>query len=169
MRLSCKYQYHMEQRSLERCALLDAVAAKGFRLTLQRRILIETIQDAEGHLDAATLLKIARQRDPNIDRATVYRTLDLLKKLRLVDELDLMHLNGEKHYYEAKTRRDHLHLACFECGKIKEFTSALFEQLKQEIAHQNGFDIGVIRLEVGGSCKDCRSGIVNANGGENRQ
>jgi len=159
----------MGAKSLERCGLLDAVSDKGFRLTSQRRILIETIQEAEGHLDAATLLKVARQRDPHIDRATVYRTLDLLKKLRLVDELDLMHLNGEKHYYEAKTRRDHIHLACFECGKIKEFTSPVFEMLKQEIARQNGFDIRVIRLEAGGRCRACCEGFVEMTGQEGTQ
>ena len=124
-------------------------------MTHQRRALIDTIQAADGHLDAAALLEAARKRDPRIDRATVYRTLDLLKKLRLVDELDLMHLEGEKHFYEVKTDVDHVHLACFECGGIEEFTSPIFEQLKAEIARQNGFHIRVIRLEVGGRCSKC--------------
>lgn len=144
----------------KRCSLLDALPARGVRLTSQRRVLIKTIQEAEEHLDAATLLRLARKQDPNIDRATVYRTLDLLKKLRLIDELDLMHLNGEKHYYEAKTVHDHMHLACFECGKIEEFTSAAFERLKQEIARETGFDIRVIRLEVGGRCRECGAGSL---------
>jgi Fur family ferric uptake transcriptional regulator len=138
-----------------RCELLNEVEAKGVRLTSQRRALIETIQNAEGHLDAASLLELARQRDPKIDRATVYRTIELLKRLGLIDELDLMHLNGEKHYYEVKTQKDHLHLACFQCGEIEEFSSPTFERLKQEIGAGNGFNIKVIRLEVGGLCKKC--------------
>ena len=80
------------------------------------------------------------KRDPKIDRATVYRTLELLKRLGLIDELDLMHLNGEKHYYEVKTQKDHLHLACFHCGEIEEFDSPTFQRLKREIAAQNDFD-----------------------------
>ena len=96
---------------LRRCELLNQVESKGVRLTSQRRALIETIQSAQQHLDAASLLELARRRDPNIDRATVYRTIDLLKRLGLIDELDLMHLDGEKHYYEVKTQKDHLHLA----------------------------------------------------------
>jgi Fur family ferric uptake transcriptional regulator len=139
----------------ERCALLSEVEARGVRLTAQRRVLIETIQEATSHLDAAGLLKQARQRDPNIDRATVYRTIELLKKLGMIDELDLMHLNGEKHYYELKTRQDHLHLACFECGGILEFATPAFERLKEEIAAENQFEIQVIRLEVGGLCGAC--------------
>jgi Fur family ferric uptake transcriptional regulator len=124
-------------------------------LTAQRRALIETIQRADSHLDAATLLSRARQVDPNIDRATVYRTLELLKRLGLIDELDLMHLNGEKHYYEVKTQKDHLHLACFRCGEIEELDSPTFQRLKREIAAQNNFTIQVMRLEVGGLCRRC--------------
>ncbi|WP_184084904.1 Fur family transcriptional regulator [Silvibacterium bohemicum] len=135
--------------------MLNAVEAQGVRLTAQRRALIETIQEAKSHLDAASLLELARKRDPKIDRATVYRTLELLKRLGMIDELDLMHLNGEKHYYEVKTQKDHLHLACFNCGEIEEFTSPTFERLKREIADKNEFDIKVMRLEVGGLCKRC--------------
>ena len=140
---------------LRRCELLNQVEAKGVRLTSQRRALIETIQGAQQHLDAASLLELARRRDPKIDRATVYRTIDLLKRLGLIDELDLMHLDGEKHYYEVKTQKDHLHLACFNCGAIEEFVSPTFERLKREIAATNDFEIQVMRLEVGGLCSRC--------------
>jgi len=119
------------------------------------------IQEANEHLDAAALLVRAREREPDIDRATVYRTIDLLKKYRLVDELDLMHLQGEKHFYEVKTRRDHAHLACFHCGHIEEFTSDLFEELKREIARQSGFEVRVTRLELGGLCRMCRVPFQN--------
>src|ERR1700723_1552989 len=141
--------------AVERRQLLDELASKGVRLTAQRRALIEVIQDADQHLDAASLLEPARQREPGIDRATVYRTIELLKKLRLVDELDLMHLQGEKHFYEVKTKREHVHLACFRCGRIEEFSSPLFEGLKAEISKQAGFTIRVTRLEVGGNCRAC--------------
>jgi Fur family ferric uptake transcriptional regulator len=139
----------------ERRSLLDELAAKGVRLTVQRRAVIETIQDADRHLDASLLLDLARAKEPNINRATVYRTIDLLKRLRLIDELDLMHLEGEKHYYEVKTTRDHIHLACFRCGRIEEFSSSLFERLKAEISSKAGFTIRTTRLEIGGTCQVC--------------
>jgi Fur family transcriptional regulator, ferric uptake regulator len=151
---------------LERRPLLAELTSKGVRLTAQRRVLVEIIQNATAHLDAAALLKEARKREATIDRATVYRTIDLLKKFGLVDELDLMHLNGEKHYYEVKTRRDHLHLACFQCGRIQEFATPLFEELKSEISRRNGFQIQVVRLEVGGRCSSCRD---SANSREARK
>ena len=145
----------MRSPALERRSLLQELTLRGVRITGQRKILLETIQEADRHLDAATLLALARKRDRQINRATVYRTIELLKKLRLIDELDLMHLNGEKHFYEAKTNVDHVHLACFECGRIEEFTSPLFERLKAEISRLKGFHIRVVRLEVGGRCSKC--------------
>jgi Fe2+ or Zn2+ uptake regulation protein len=145
----------MKPRAFDRRSLLQELTLRGVRITGQRRILVETIQEADHHLDAGTLLTLAQKRDRQINRATVYRTIELLKKLRLIDELDLMHLNGEKHFYEAKTNVDHVHLACFECGRIEEFTSPLFERLKAEISRQKGFHIRVTRLEVGGRCSKC--------------
>jgi Fur family transcriptional regulator, ferric uptake regulator len=141
---------------ITRPSLMKALAAKGVRITAQRRLLVGIIQDSPRHLDAASLLELAKKQDPDIDRATVYRTIALLKDRGLIDELDLMHIEGEKHYYEAKTSRDHCHMACFRCGAIMEYTSSAFERLKQEMAQQSGFQIRVVRLEVGGICKQCQ-------------
>jgi Fe2+ or Zn2+ uptake regulation protein len=137
-------------------SLIQQLSSQRIRLTAQRRAILEIIQEAHGHLDAATLLDLARKRDAKVDRATIYRTLDVLKKLHLVDELDLMHLNGGGHFYEAKPAVDHMHLACFHCGRIEEFISPLFEKLKREISRRKGFDIAEVRLEVGGRCEKCR-------------
>jgi len=142
-------------RTITRPSLLKELVARGVRMTSQRRLLVGIMQDSPSHLDAAKLLAIARQRDPRVDRATVYRTIALLKGRGLIDELDLMHLEGEKHYYEAKTSQDHCHMACFGCGAIIEYASPAFEHLKKEMAKQGDFQIRVVRLEVGGYCKTC--------------
>jgi len=142
--------------AITRPSLMKQLAARGVRITAQRRLLIGIIQDSPRHLDAAGLLETARKRDAEIDRATVYRTIALLKGHGLIDELDLMHIEGEKHYYEAKTSRDHCHMACFRCGAIMEYVSSSFEKLKAEMAAQSGFQIRVVRLEVGGVCRRCR-------------
>jgi Fur family ferric uptake transcriptional regulator len=141
---------------ITRPSLMKELAARGVRMTSQRRLLVGIIQDSPRHLDAATLLDLARKQNPEIDRATVYRTLALLKERGLIDELDLMHIQGEKHYYEAKTSRDHCHMACFRCGAIMEYASSSFEKLKEEMIKQSGFQIRVVRLEVGGLCKRCQ-------------
>jgi Fur family transcriptional regulator, ferric uptake regulator len=125
-------------------------------MTRQRRLLVEIIQGAERHLDAASLWQRARVQDPTLNKVTVYRTLGMLKRQGLVDELDLMHLEGEKHYYEARPTRDHIHLACIKCGRIQEFESSLFEKLKGQIERERRFRIEVVRVEAGGYCDRCQ-------------
>jgi Fur family ferric uptake transcriptional regulator len=139
------------RRSLE-----QELISRGVRMTHQRRLLIQIIQSAESHLDAIALWERGRSQDPTLNKVTVYRTLALLKKHGLVDELDLMHLEGGKHFYEAKASRDHIHLACLKCGRIQEFESSLFEKLKGQIERERRFSIKVVRVEAGGYCEECR-------------
>lgn len=132
------------------------LAERGIRLTAPRRAILRVIETASKHLDASQILRKARAADPSVDRSTVYRTLGLLKRHGMIDELDLMHLNGEGHYYERKLEQDHIHMACLRCGKITEFVSKTFESLKQQLESDCRFHIVVSRLEVGGYCSTCR-------------
>ena len=133
------------------------LTARGIRLTRQRRVILGVIESAKKHLDAAQILRRAAQIDARINRVTVYRTLGLLKREGLVDELDLLHVLGEGHYYEARPPRDHLHITCLRCGNVIEFESSLFERLKGQIQRECEFEISVTRMEVGGHCAKCRS------------
>jgi Fur family transcriptional regulator, ferric uptake regulator len=142
---------------MNRRPLAQELISRGVRMTNQRRLLVDIIQSADSHLDAVQLWQRARAKDPTLNKVTVYRTLAMLKKYGLVDELDLMHMEGEKHYYEAKTTRDHIHLACLKCGRIQEFESSLFERLKGQIERERRFRIQVVRLEAGGYCDKCQS------------
>lgn len=72
-----------------------ALAQRGIRMTDQRRAILGVIETANKHLDASQILRKAQKMDASVDRATVYRTLALLKRHGLIDELDLMHVNGE--------------------------------------------------------------------------
>jgi len=132
------------------------LAERGIRMTQQRRAILSVIETANKHLDAAQLLRKAKRLDRSVDRSTVYRTLRLLKRQGLVDELDLMHMNGEAHYYERKLGRDHIHMACLRCGKVSEFLSSIFDSLKAQLERDCRFRILVARLEVGGYCPECR-------------
>ena len=132
------------------------LAGRGIRMTEQRRAILSVMETATRHLDAGQILRKARALDASVDRSTVYRTLDLLKRHGLIDELDLMHLKGDGHYYERKLGRDHIHMACLRCGKITEFVSETFEALKKQLEQDCRFHIVVSRLEVGGYCSACR-------------
>jgi len=136
--------------------LQAVLAERGIRMTEQRRAILSVIETANKHLDASQILRKAQKMEASVDRATVYRTLGLLKRQGLIDELDLMHLNGEGHYYERKLGRDHIHIACLRCGKIIEFLSERFDSLQRELEQECRFHILVARLEVGGYCSACR-------------
>jgi Fe2+ or Zn2+ uptake regulation protein len=135
--------------------LQQSVSKRGIRLTRQRRVILQVIDDAEQHLDIDQIFERAQKIDSGVHLVTVYRTIDLLKKHGLIDELDLLHLRGDRHYYETHGPRDHIHVACLRCGKVREVESQLYEQLKQQIARDCGLKVTVSRLEVGGFCAEC--------------
>jgi Fur family ferric uptake transcriptional regulator len=135
--------------------LQQAVGKRGIRLTRQRRVILQVMDDAEQHLDVDQILERAQKMDAGVALVTVYRTIELLKKHGLIDELDLLHLRGDRHYYETHGPRDHIHVACLRCGKVREFESRLYEQLKQQIARDFHMKVTVSRTEVGGYCTDC--------------
>jgi len=137
--------------------LQKTLREKGIRLTRQRRVILEVMDAAEQHLDVDQILARAQKMDPAVHLVTVYRTIDLLKKEGLIDELDLLHLRGDRHYYETHGPRDHIHVACLRCGKVREFESRLYEQLKEQIARDFEMQVTVSRTEVGGVCNDCLS------------
>jgi Fur family transcriptional regulator, ferric uptake regulator len=138
--------------------LQQALGSRGIRLTRQRRTILQVMETARRHLDAGEIFERAEKIDPQVTQVTVYRTLDLLKRQGLIDELDLLHLRGDRHYYESHGPRDHIHVACMRCGKVREFESEMYEKLKEQIAEDCGMDITVMRTEVGGTCSDCRKG-----------
>jgi Fur family ferric uptake transcriptional regulator len=135
--------------------LQQNLAQRGIRMTKQRRVILQVMDAAEQHLDVDQILSRAQKIDSGVHLVTVYRTIDLLKKHGLIDELDLLHLRGDRHYYETHGPRDHIHVACLRCGKVREFESRLYEQLKEQIARDFNMKVTISRTEVGGYCNDC--------------
>jgi Fur family ferric uptake transcriptional regulator len=129
---------------------------RGIRLTRQRRLLLDLIEKSGQHLDAEQLYERAKQKDPKLNRVTVYRTLKMLKQGQLVDELDLMHYGGDQHYYETRMKQAHAHVVCLRCGKVEEFYGEPLQRLRRQIETHFGFQILVARTEVGGYCSNCQ-------------
>src|SRR5258708_2301785 len=156
-------------KKVPRGYLESQLSSAGVRITRQRRIVLKVIEDAERHLNAETILRRSRETagGDSVDRVTVYRTLSLLKRYGLIDELDLLHLRGEGHYYEPRPRRQHLHMGCLGCGQVTEFESPLFEKMKEQIGRECNFDVSFARVEIGGYCTDCRK--KTASHGEKRE
>ena len=130
---------------------------QGVRLTRQRQILLDLIDQTGEHLDAERLYQMAKERDPKLNRVTVYRTLKMLKAGGLVDELDLMHYSGDQHYYETRLKQEHAHVVCLRCGKVEEFFGEPLQKLRKQIESHFGFQILLSRTEVGGYCAHCQT------------
>src|SRR5690242_4206798 len=129
---------------------------RGVRLTRQRQILLELIDSTGEHLDAEQLYQLAKEKDPGLNRVTVYRTLKLLKSGGLVDELDLMHHKGDQHYYETRLKQEHAHIICLRCGRIEEYFGGPLQNMREQIEAQFGFQIMIARTEIGGYCAHCQ-------------
>ena len=150
-------------------SLTERMQSRGLRMTSQRRLLAELLENADDHLDAEAVYQRARSRDPRIHRATVYRTLNRLKKLGLVDELDLMHVAGDRHYYEIRPSVFHIHLVCMRCGKVEEPSGPLWENMRERVHRETGFKPETVRLEVGGQCVACQRRGSSSEEGEEEE
>lgn len=125
----------------------------GQRVTWQRRLLLDLILEAGGHLDADELFRRAKEREPRISLSTVYRNLRLFKKLGLIDE---RHFAGEHHHYEVKGTTEHYHLVCLGCGRVIEFESPLIQQIKDKVGRGNRFQVTGAEIRLEGYCSSCR-------------
>jgi Fur family ferric uptake transcriptional regulator len=130
----------------------QTIQMQGHFLTKQRRLLLDLIRDAEGHIDAKELFQRARAQDDSIGAATVYRSLNLFKQLGLVDERRLGNLRC---YYEIKQSPEHQHLLCQGCGKVIEFQNPHFQKLIKAVQREHGFKITKAELYLEGYCPNC--------------
>jgi Fur family transcriptional regulator, ferric uptake regulator len=141
----------------------QSLQEKGIRLTRQRQIILDLIDHSGKHLDAESLYHLAKEQDPKLNRVTVYRTLKMLKMGGMIDELDLMHFNGEQHYYETRMKQEHAHVVCLGCGKVEEFFGEPLQKLRDEVRSEFGFEVVVARTELGGYCQDCQATRTREN------
>jgi Fur family ferric uptake transcriptional regulator len=123
------------------------------RLTRQRRLVLDILQEAKGHLDADAIYRKAKDRNPKIGLATVYRSLALLREAKLVQE----HRLGENHsHFEPAGGSLHHHFTCLKCGRVVEFRSLQVMQAARALGRREGLQIVDVRLDVTGYCAACR-------------
>ncbi len=131
----------------------SALNVAGMRATNQRVLIMEIIRQGEGHLDADEIYHRARKKEPRLSLSTVYRTLQVLKKLGLVEEV---HFDEEHHHYEIKPPAEHHHLVCLSCGRVVEFQYPLTRLVKKNVAEAKDFEITGSEVRMTGYCPRCR-------------
>jgi len=123
------------------------------RVTNQRALILGIIRQGQGHLDADEVYRRAHRKQPRLSLSTVYRTLRLLKKLGLVEEL---HFDEAHHHYEVKPPSEHHHLVCLGCGKIVEFECPLSQKMKEDVGREKDFEVTSVETWMTGYCPKCR-------------
>lgn len=136
--------------------LKENLKEKGYKLTPQRRAIVDTIICNEGsHLTVEEIYDQVKKDCPEIGLATVYRTILLLEEMGIVYKLDLN--DGCSRYelvHEDETHRHH-HLICTKCGKVIEVEGDLLETLEDEIEKKYSFKIEDHSVKFFGLCNEC--------------
>ena len=135
-------------------SMVDKLRNSGKRLTPQRRIILEILDNTNDHLDAEEVFSRARQKDSRLNLATVYRTLGILKEMDLVDQRYFAR-DHKREYYERVRKGEHYHFTCVSCGEVMEVETPRISQAKKEIAKMTGVQFTHVCLCFEGYCADC--------------
>lgn len=136
-------------------ALKRYMAKHGLKYSRQREVITDVFFRADGHLRVDELLDRAREVDPRISQATVYRTMRLLTDSGLAEQRQF--IDGQTRYEPSDQAGEHHdHLMCTECGKIIEFVDERIEELQEHVARQNGFVVTDHKMELYGICSECQ-------------
>jgi Fur family ferric uptake transcriptional regulator len=134
--------------------IIDALDVAGYRLTSARRAVADLIVAHDRHFTAAELAAAARERRLGISRATLFRALELLTELGIVERLDLP--NGE-HAYVPCAQVHHHHVVCSRCGRATDVEDSGVAEAVTLIAKRSGYRIDSHRLELFGLCRSCQA------------
>lgn len=127
--------------------IIKRCEAAGLRMTGQRRIIAQAIEDSEDHPDVEELFKRASALDAGISLATVYRTVKLFEEAGILDRVEFG--DGRARYEDAE-RDHHDHLIDMHSGEVIEFVDAEIEALQEKIARKLGYELRGHRLELYG-------------------
>ena len=150
--------------AVDREQFIRLLKEKGLKVTNQRLLVLEAIASCpEEHLTAEEIYELVKLSYPEIGLATVYRTIQLLNELHLIDrinfddgyvryEMGSAHERGQKHH--------HHHLICMKCGRVTSFQDDLLEELEAKITATAGFRIVDHEVKLYGYCVECGGDFV---------
>lgn len=138
-------------------AIKRKLQEKGYKLTTQRRAIINAIVDNhEEHLSCDEIYNIVRDDYPELGIATVYRTLQLFEKLNIVYRLNFDDGCSRYELTTGSESHHHHHLICLSCGKVSEVKIDLLDALEEEIENEGQFTIVDHNVKFYGYCNGCK-------------
>jgi Fur family ferric uptake transcriptional regulator len=126
---------------------------KGYRLTLQRAMILDILHESEGHVTAEDILSQIQTRAPEVNKSTVYRNLELLEELGVVVKSE----HENRFIYHHAEEGHHHHLVCRQCGRIIECDTDILAPLERALLEGFDFEGDLKHLVIHGVCGNCRA------------
>ncbi|MDA1227197.1 MAG: transcriptional repressor [Chloroflexi bacterium] len=133
-------------------ATAQTLKETGHRLTPQRLMILSAIRHAKGHKTATEILAEVKESYPFIDASTIYRTLNVLKEIRLISETDM---GGGDFQFEWITPQRHHHLICRACDRVVLLDHNYMEALGEQVMKEHGFETDIDHIALFGTCREC--------------
>ena len=161
----CRYQIRPARgglalpmgRSLETGAEWQAeLRARGYRLTPQRQLVLEAVGQL-GHATPEEIVTAVHRTASGVNISTVYRNLELLEELGLIQHT---HLGHGASTYSVASDHDHVHLVCRDCGRVEEATVDLVAGVVTRLADERGFTVDVGHFSLFGQCGPCAEALA---------
>ena len=140
----------------------DMLRERGFRITPQRLLILDILQHSDRHLSAEEIYEQVRGRFASTDITTVYRTLEMLTGIGLLQKMTL----GEAHDHYEWVNEPHYHIVCRHCGRVMPFGDEALNQMRRWLARNYQFKVDRAFVEVFGTCPDCQSAAVEDVAGQ---
>ncbi len=140
----------------------EMLKEKGLKVTNQRLLVLQVLAEhGDEHMTAEDIFELVKEDYPEIGLATIYRTVQLLLDMQLVDRIMLddgcvRYEIGDFLDEQEGHRHHHHHLICTECGSVSAFRDDLLEDLEAYIKKETGFQVTDHELKFYGVCKKCR-------------
>lgn len=142
---------------MEDGSLLETIVARireaGYRLTSARRVVLRVLYDSPEHLTSTQILRRVHAIDPDIGRASVFRTLELFTSLSIIRPTYLE--ARTPHYIFMPADGHHAHLICTQCQRVIELGACEISEQIEQYTRRNEFDLTGHLLEIYGICPDC--------------
>ena len=130
-----------------------SLQATGYRLTAPRRVIIDLMVASDRALEPLDVYHLARRAHPGLGLVTVYRTLERLVELGLLERVHQP--SGCHRYFRSPNGHEHL-LVCTKCGHTEFFSGDDVTELVRAVSNRTGFDIREHWLQLIGQCPECR-------------
>lgn len=137
-------------------AFRQALEKKGLKFTRQRALILDYLLKTKKHVTPEEIYMDLNKKDRTLGRATVFRTLHLLKEAEFADNISLP--DGRKAYEHKFARPHHDHMICVECRSVIEFSNSTIERIQDAISKKYHFSPLWHRHEIFGRCARCQKG-----------